>query len=127
MLAQNFKTPADLRLPTVEFDALISVLSMLEREEIPDCKFDMSSMNPRCNTAFCICGWAFAITDGRAFPEIPNPNLLLSSRLPKEARDLFRLDTATRFLEGITRTQAATALRSYLTTGEANWKEAMAA
>lgn len=42
MLAQNFKTPADLDLPNPEFEALVKVLGMLERGEIKSDHFDMS-------------------------------------------------------------------------------------
>lgn len=35
MLAQNFKTPADLGITDVEFDALYKVLGILERSEVP--------------------------------------------------------------------------------------------
>ena len=33
MLAQNFKTPADLEITDIVFEALVKVLGMLERQE----------------------------------------------------------------------------------------------
>lgn len=35
MLAQNFKTPADLKIDDDDFEALVKVLGMFERAEVP--------------------------------------------------------------------------------------------
>lgn len=146
MLAQNFKTAAELGIKDVELDALIKVLGMLERGEIPAKAFNMGRFRPycedrsdakivaECGTIGCLCGWANFISDGAAFPEIyelrgGDP---LMSRLPRGARHAFAMNNNTqpdlinRIWQEGTPASAAIALRSYLTTGEANWAEALA-
>src|SRR5438477_12156447 len=71
MLAQNFKTPNDLMITGAQFSALLTVLGMLERGEIPyeskPCEIGgLREILPlhfnlahwRCGTAACIGGWA---------------------------------------------------------------------
>lgn len=133
MLAQNFKTPAELGLSDAEFDALAKVLGILERQEVPHADdigpagsvaFNMHFHNdtlPGCGTIACIKGHAEIISDGVAFPEqfwtykYDNPKLF----------DLFCPDWGIN-RHRISTGPAAIALRSYLTTGEANWAEALA-
>lgn len=69
MLAQNFRTAADLGISDAELGALITVLGMLERGElvyaphnnstVPN-GFNMGSVDHQtdCGTVACICGWA---------------------------------------------------------------------
>lgn len=112
MLAQHFKTPQQLAIPQTNFDALVKVLGMLEREEIPADKFTMRVVgNPECGAPGCIKGWAESIgynDDASALSAITGL--------------FFPMDI---YCYSATGAQAATALRSYLTTGDPNWREAM--
>lgn len=136
MLMQNLKTPADLRLPQWEFDALVKVLGMLVRGELQhkrsiyaedgDSKmvFNMLTTGTKtsCGTAACLGGWA-RILAGKRTPH--------SSTLERQAdlipglHDLY-FPSGTNCYSEITTDQAAVALRNYLTTGEARWSEALA-
>lgn len=129
MLAQNFKTPIELKITDAEFDALYKVLGMLERGEVDhtDARtptipngFNMAVVrrSHRCGTAACIFGWARTV----------NP-MMTGTGTP----GLFELFTAINFkvhhqldLEKVTVSQAAIALRNYLTHGEPRWAEAIA-
>lgn len=146
MLAQNFKTPADLGITDAEFDALFKVLGMLEREEIPyapgygdicrdvpdsptnrpDPKFfnmGFVTGEHECGTAGCILGWA---------QHIAGRTLDFGDRKGAIAR-LFQMgaDACNESLpvshENILPSQAALALRNYLTHGEPRWAEALSA
>lgn len=137
MLAQNLKTPADLGLNDVEFDAFIQTLGMLEREEVSFAPkgdyyirrptgnapkfFNMASMKAEtdCGTACCILGWAAFI--GGFDPK----NLVEKLKGSRGLHDLFD-PTGTYDPDLITTGQAAVALRNYLTHGEPRWAEAMA-
>lgn len=144
MLAQNFKTAADLSLTEREHSALIGVLGMLERDEVrhvPVKRTFKSRLAPRektylfnmehfytksdCGTAACIAG-AADLFFGSAFIVHAGFGAGLRFALSRQARELF----APRAISEddwsqITTAQAAAALRSYLTTGEANWAEAL--
>lgn len=116
MLAQNFKTAAELRISDAEQGALVQVLGMMEREEITKEHFAMESWD--CGTTACICGWARRVGGADLFDQnwVGNPPLqalfggndqaVIDCRNPQ---------------------QAATALRSYLTLGQPNWSDALAA
>lgn len=139
MLAQNFKTAADLGITDPELDALIKVLGMLERGEIPDRAFTMRQFRPtwsdraqdiakECGTIGCLCGWANFVSGGEAFLQAVTGRL----SFPTEAiHDLFAIqrDEDDRLIPRIWRDatieSAAIALRSYLNTGKANWAEAL--
>jgi hypothetical protein len=133
MLAQSFKSAADLQISDVELSSLITVLGMLERGELVHdadtyCgfprgqKFNMgvSLTESSCGTIGCIAGWAYAVSNRVAFPEMflddgwnrPNKGLI----------KLFGIGKNTYNLSPYTTDQAAIALRSYLTTGEAKWE-----
>lgn len=115
MLAQNFKTANDLCISDAEFKALINVLGRLERLEIPAKLFTMETIGrPGCGTAGCILGWARTVA--------------------KKGRDLFDCTRRTPPLQNLfypgfdegyeaSRSEAAMALRNYLTTGTARWRE----
>lgn len=124
MLMQNFKAATDLGITEIEIEALIKVLGMLERQEIPEELFDMETVGePECGTAGCILGWtrtvnmsAYDLLDERWWDSPSNSALdaLFSPiRHGPPAHDA-------------TPSQAAVALRSYLTTGDSNWAEALA-
>ena len=72
MLASNFMAPSALGISEVEFDALVKVLGMLERGEIPDDQFTMRRIQHPCGTPACLCGWANHVSEGRAFPHAPS-------------------------------------------------------
>lgn len=113
MLAQNFMAPSALGIPDAAFNALVKVLGMLERKEIEEALFDMGRIGrPECGTPGCIMGWGKAITGKRDF-------------------DFYAPDAFCKLVSverrGATTAQAAIALRSYLTTGEPRWAEALAA
>jgi hypothetical protein len=134
MLAQNFKTPADLKITDKEFEALVKVLGMLERGEIkgtPDgfdknltfedgepTMFYMAAtmVSSDCGTACCFRGWAQHIGGPRVF----NP----SPRISDPAGKLFYP-----FCGGISLrdpAKGAIVLRNFLTFGEPRWAEVLA-
>lgn len=149
MLANNFMTAGALDLLEEERRALIKVLGMLERDEIPHYEisdggrvvigrldespkgFNMIGFHSKtsCGTACCICGWAEVVGDlyFRQLQMKRMTNMALVELF--EARALYDdrwSEQHYRFsLDAIVPAQAATALRSYLTTGSANWKEAV--
>lgn len=133
MLAQNFMAPADLGISNAEFDALTTVLGMLERGEIKKTPakaqftsmfgdernllfFDMDGTASEydCGTAGCILGWAWHVN-----PELPDRGFhggsIQSLFLPKGAARKCRDPQ-----------KAAIALRNYLTSGDPRWEEALA-
>lgn len=138
MLAQNFMTAAELKLTDEHHAALRKALGALERGEAvhmpvlesslvrepkPLAGFNMYAFysDAACGTAGCICGWAeylgglrpFSLAEARRGNE---PLAILFD--PPEFGIKIKMET-------VTASQAATALRSYLTTGEANWKLAL--
>lgn len=139
MLAQNFKTPADLRITDVEFDALYKVLGMLERDEVkyaplgePICGRDITPVffnmalvksNGECGTAACIMGWARYFGGDDLFRRLLTPALNDLFCMGHEPGSPFR----GKLPEDILPSDAAPALRSYLTHGEPCWTEAFAA
>jgi hypothetical protein len=138
MLANNFKTPSALGISEVEFDALVRVLGMLERGDIPDDQFTMRRVQHPCRTPACLCGWANHVSDGRAFPlhEHARPLAMFASarsygprwnELPRRVQELFGYGgRPTDPVYAATPPQAAAALRSFLTHGEARWADALA-
>jgi hypothetical protein len=122
MLAQNFKTAAELGIPEIEHDALRKVLGMLERGEIKRHKFDMTRFSQDdCSTACCLAGWA----------RIISPNTFARFGAGGDNSGLGRLfyparDNCSAGYDS-SPAQAAIALRNYLTHGEPRWAEALAA
>lgn len=127
MLAQNFKTAADLCITDPELEALIKVLGMLERGDLShdggqfdsDHGFNMGLSwegKTGCGTVACIGGWCEIVMGVK-----PTTHLYRYIQ-GGPLYDLYwsHVDM------GITTDQAAIALRSYLTTGEPNWAEALA-
>ena len=139
MLMQNFKTDAELGLSAEQHAGLVATLAALERGElvhVPDPGHDwkvdkeqyqmhngfhmrvwtLDGLNG-CGTVCCIGGWAEQFGDV-AFDIFPNED-------GQEAlAELFYPADENAFTA--TPAQAAHALRNYLTTGKANWSEAMA-
>jgi hypothetical protein len=136
MLANNFLTPSALGVSEVEFESLVKVLGMLERDEIPEDEFTMRRVQHPCRTPACLCGWANHVSDGRAFPGKPQRQTIFGNRgayrphwdgLPRPVLDLFGVGGRPNDpVYAATRPQAAIALRNFLTHGEARWAEALA-
>lgn len=133
MLAQNFKTPSELGISDAEFDALYKVLGMLERGELVHHQYRSSSekrelikgfnmagwpcpgTKDECGTVGCIGGWAEVIGQ-----------LHFTPNSFKRLHPLFYPKPRSTSLYGnITPAQAAIALRSYLTSGDPCWDEAL--
>lgn len=128
MLAQNFKTADELRISGAQLSALQKTLVLLETGKLIHAPFDgdgrregeeftghfnMGRWNAvqACGTVCCIAGTAELI-GGIRFPDHP----------PGRLGNLFYAgELGERVLTTITPQQAATALRSYLTTGDARW------
>ena len=146
MLAQNFKTPADLEITEVEFEAFVKTLGVIERGEIRhvwtkddlftegndfeyvakkfDALFNMDNVYTRadCGTAACIAGTCDLLFKTRF---APTGNL--RSNLSEPLMNLFcPNDVNWNCWPSITVEQAAIALRNYLTYGEPRWAEALA-
>jgi hypothetical protein len=128
MLAQNFMTAADLSLTGAQKAALIKVLVLLEtgrlehhqseprkifNDEATFCgKFNMEYWTSlhHCGTVACIGGTA-QLVGNVDFEEEPQTAALQELFSPQHVLDW----------SSITTDQAAVALRSYLTTGDARW------
>lgn len=131
MLMQNFKSHDELNIREQERAALIKTLVLLEtgklkHEKIPsnfepgDSKFTghfnmmMWEVRAECGTIACLGGTA-EMVGGIEFGYVSH-----------ELAELFNPGGAPNpAWSHITTAQAATALRSYLTTGSANWSEAL--
>lgn len=139
MLAQNFKSAADLEITEPQKEALMKTLVLLETGKLEHVKnyerrglgsneftshFNMMSWGTKteCGTVHCIGGTAEAITGDRTLFDN------WSVDAPHGLRWLFAPDQdyIGRRWHNITTAQAATALRSYLTTGDARWDLAVA-
>lgn len=136
MLAQNFKTPADLRITDAEFEALSKTLGMLERGELTHAtpenyevwsatefpKFFNMGMYRNladCGSVCCIAGTAEIVGN------FPIEHFFWASRDNEQLKETFGY-AMIGALRPITVQQAAIALRNYLTHGEPRWHEALA-
>lgn len=145
MLAQNFMTALALGISDVEHDALIKVLGMLERGELVHAKFPIARMfrgpnefnmaatlhtGEGCGTIACLGGWAYLVSDKVAFAGLidglASDDDDLVAAMPINLRRLFGIGASWSTLNPRTPEAAAIALRSYLSTGEPSWAEAMA-
>lgn len=137
MLANSYKTAAELGISEVEVQALVKVLGMLERGELHDVEYALAdpktpfdfcmaqtTASSSCGTIGCIAGWAYVLSNGKAFSEIKEPELL--DAWTEELRDLFGIGEHIGLLFDRKTKHAALALRSYLTTGDARWDLALA-
>lgn len=131
MLAQNFKTASALGLTADQQQGLCRTLVMLETEKLSHepfnndwplghlgkftGHFNMATWGRAapCGTVACIGGTA-EILGAQGLASVACRNSALRELF--EPADIDPLDW-----EKITPTQAATALRSYLTTGDARW------
>lgn len=134
MLAQNFMSAEALDLPAVERDAIVAVLGMLERGDIAADTLRMDVLLHQvddCATVGCLCGWAHVVSHGAAFPELATPagsmlayfqRDMLRRRLPDPVGRLFCFGAWESVNAEISLPQATTALRNFLTTGDAQWE-----
>lgn len=141
MLAQSFQAAADLGISEAQKEALMKTLVLLETgkleyaptddlEDDPEGhrafsgKFNMSSWaaHDECGTVCCIGGTA-EIIGNVSFGGVYGPAYeTVDARLHR----LFYPEMGASRWSLITPAQAARALRSYLTTGDAKWAEAVA-
>lgn len=129
MLAQSFKTAADLGISDLEHFYLTKVLGMLERGDLVDVEaaihgctngFNMGTQGKGCGTPACIGGWvAFLMGED----QMTYVDRFLQSRTKNQA--LTELYWNERAVEKGKVAHAAVALRSYLTTGDARWDLAL--
>jgi hypothetical protein len=132
MLAQNFLTAKDLYLSDKFHSQLITLLGRMERGEFvhvgenefplvdkPEWKgrelFNMEQIYLRgmpCGTVGCMWGWATAGETAFGLSmTVSQRNLFMTSPQWRSVREQITVD------------QAASALRNFLTTGEANWAD----
>lgn len=151
MLARTYKTANELGITDIEYRSLIRVLEMLERGEFvmwseydPKSKKKIWAMQnflgvldgelatkkaTKCQTTGCLAGWAFSISNGKAFPEIANVKMAdgtfqtwqgsittqLTTRISPDLCRLFGFDYS---LNGrVTPENVRDKLHVYLTTG----------
>ena len=132
MLARSFKSAAELRLTEIEHDSLIKVLHMLERGEIEQKLFNMSSIGGRCGTPSCMLGWARIVSrDEELFDRCSglgnSPDALRALFLYKDSHSwVEHFAKKNRNASGVETSAAALALSNYLTIGEPRWAEALA-
>lgn len=145
MLAQNFKSAADLGITEPQLSALQKTLVLLETGKLRhitdddakirvrnswreagveprfDGNFNLSTwgMEASCGTVACIGGTAEAITGVSFDGWMDRPGSGLNNLFAPN-------EISTELWSAVTPAQAATALRSYLTTGDAKWHEAVA-
>ncbi len=139
MLMQNFKSADELGITEPQFDALRKTLVLLETGKLQHAidfeyrdgdgalqftgHFSMDDWGAlaSCGTVACIGGTAELV--GKLEPD---ELYVIATRDTNPAlRGLFYPDLDMNW-DNITPDQAATALRSYLTTGDAKWHEAVA-
>lgn len=134
MLAVNYQTPIALGISDVEFVALVNVLGMLERGDIPAQQFNMwvPSHDTECGTPACICGWARRLQPGARVFSHWNSDFT-KREWPQQLCNLFVMGADWETCRVLDRggfdprstAQAAIALRNYLTTGAPNWADAL--
>lgn len=123
MLARSFLSASDLGISEAHRQALIGVLTLLERHDLKPHEFGMAEWD--CGSAACLGGWAERIAPRLRFRyrgwETP-PRGAITDGLDKlfyPHRDgCLKAYTAT--VE-----EGAQALSNYLTLGEPRWREVM--
>lgn len=132
MLAQNFMTATDLGIEEQQQEALIKTLVLLETGRLSHVRdtdgawlgtafeftghFNMDNwlLQHKCGTVGCIGGTAELVGN------LKRDELELVANRNERLRGLFYPDISGDW-NAITPSQAASALRSYLTTGDARW------
>lgn len=132
MLAQTILSAKELGLSEEMHGALVKLLGMFERGEIPKEKFTMWSVgkpttDPECGTAGCILGWASGLLGVNALPHDKWLEWYEMHKTDWQSNRLFypSFDGSMLGYHANT-TQAARALRNYLSTGKPKWLEVMA-
>lgn len=118
MLAPNFKTAEELGIMMDQHAALVRTLRAFETGEIPADEFDMGVWSRRTilhGKACCIGGWAQILVGEYLFDAAP---------LPAGLDALFFPDRPAIVCTDVRK--GASALRNYLTTGNADWDDVMA-
>ena len=144
MQSQQFLSAANLGISALERGALVHVLGMLERKEVVHVPLSEEvlargivtgnppavgrpngfSMGPyiyhdgNCGTAACMAGWAHISSGKAVFGDRRIQDICMRGNGPAALADLFTARHKDRTVE-----EAAVALRSYLTTGDARWDE----
>jgi len=126
MLMQNFKSATDLGISDQEQASLIKVLGMLERAELryasgteTECEngFNIGTQGKGCGTPACIGGWVARIMGIGEMEYVDSYMPDFSQRKPDKALS----GLYWRYPKDVGVEEAATALRSFLTTGDARW------
>ncbi len=132
MLAQSFKTPEDLGLRDIEFNSLVTVLGMLEREELEFFDHDKRVFHEltKCVPTpkfFSMAYWSALTSCGSVCCIGGTAEVIGRFKFSDETPELFRLlyGPFGALSHEITPAQAAVALRNYLTYGEPRWGEAL--
>jgi hypothetical protein len=139
MLAQNFMSADQLHVTREEHAALVTVLYMLEREELKSIVFGINindrvlqgkcfSMNNtwvkgKCGSAGCIGGWVadvMGVSDKNKYVD-SYWSYVAIRQLP--LADLYW--NAKAIQSKVSSDQGAAALRNFLTTGKAQWDEVL--
>jgi hypothetical protein len=132
MLAQNFKTPADLMISNELHRTLITVLGMLERDELKHTIVNegFADVDPRNGTIglFNMAWWGVADDNcgtvmciGGTCEAILRRQLTHAEDGTQWCHSLFY--PAVRNMDAVTVAQAAQATRNYLTDGDPRWHE----
>lgn len=139
MLARCFMSAADLEITEDQLAALIKVLDAMERGEfvhVPHPRVDSEfkstfsgafnmghwDSHTSCGTVCCIGGAAEQLSPGVYFKRLwigGDDNLKRNEELDELFNPLCRIER----YESITLDEAKQALRNYLTTGTAKWRE----
>jgi hypothetical protein len=135
MLAQNFKSAAELKITEAQKEALMKTLVLLETGKLKHVPYsnDMlrlngSSVEGKAFDGFFNMACSFAAADCGTIACIRGTAMMVSGvdfppcKEPAQLHDLFYHWAG----DDPDDVQAATALRSYLTIGDAKWHEAVA-
>lgn len=136
MLARSFLTPEELNISDKQFDALVQVLGMLERGELPwhsrslitrlptSIGFNMDcwpqSTEEDCGSVGCIGYWCQKLGGDVTQEDIR------SYASPYELKELFYPVEGIKSYQRITVDEGIQALSNYLTTGRADWAGVLA-
>lgn len=133
MLMQNFLSYKQLRINKHEWEGLVKVLALFDCGDLEHVPAGSVGVEPpkgchgfnmtwfECNTARCIGGWVRAF-GGKRFRDSYHRNKALNALyFPMFKNKAYHNDYGK-----VTVAQAAIALRSFLTTGDAKWDEAVA-
>jgi hypothetical protein len=131
MLAQSFKSAIDLDITQAQLSALIKTLVLLETGKLKHVPASSDSDRiPNFSGHFNMCNWAanhdcgtIACIGGTAemVGEVSFGHIYNLHNINRKLSELFLPPFNSKMWHSITTEQAATALRSYLTIGDARW------